>query len=157
MEQIGILAENIVLFAVRFRPGCLRNLPWGDQQFDCSVLCFQPTSEEGGVEAIASEVATANTDWVHSFAKEAESIHDAVDRASVKSGRQANVGDGVPMTSWHDDLQDLGEIAEFVVSGGLGLNCDYHLALVVGGDNDYRLAVDAMRQCYESRKSEDIG
>jgi hypothetical protein len=155
MEHIGILHGDIVLFAVRFRPGCLRELPWHNQPFDCSVLCVRPTSGEGGVEAIASEVAAARTEWVHVLGKEAQVIHDAVDRSSVNLGRQAKVGDGVPMTSWHDDLQDLGEIAAFVVSGGLGLTCDYHLALVVGSENDYRLATDAIRQCYESRKVED--
>ncbi len=156
MEYIGKLVGDIALFAVRFRAGCLQSLPWRDEAFDCSIVCLRPPTEENVIEEIARAVVTAKTDWVHTLGAQAEAIHDAVDLASVKTGRQANVGDGLPMTSWHDDITDVREMAKFVVSGGLGLNVDYHVVVVVGSEADFLAALDAIRQRYESRNPEDM-
>jgi hypothetical protein len=146
VDLVGQTSMESTLYAVRYWPACLRTLPWGNERFDCFVVNFgrgMPTEE---MNAIAREIADTQTDWVHTLGENAEYFHDAIDVMSVSLGRQAWVGDGAPMTSWHDDLHTIDKMAEFIASGGLGGNVDYAVAVVIGKENEYRIIVDAISQ-----------
>jgi hypothetical protein len=150
VDLIGKSSEA-TLYAVRFQPGCLETRCWGNELFDCFVLNCLPEDNAAQIEAIAKEVAKTRTEWVHALGGAASALHDAVDKMSVSLGRQAEVGDGIPMTSWHEDLRTIDAMAGFVVSGGLGRNCDYAVAIVVGSEIEYQTVLDAIRRQWKLR------
>lgn len=63
------------------------------------------------------------------FGKESESVHDAIDLASVRVGRQKDVGDGDPMTTWQEESSSA-EIASYIWTGGQGDSARKLLVLV---------------------------
>jgi len=79
---------------------------------------------------------------VHVLGNGSEPLHDAIDRVSARLGRQVAVGDGVPITSWNDDLATVDEMAAFIVLGGLGA-ASALIAIVVGEDTQFDSMVDA--------------
>jgi len=131
------------LYAVQFAPGCLQALPWGDTQFDCTVVVCNAREARHRAEEISIEVVDANTDWVNTTGPDAEWLHDVIDRTSVDRGRQGKVGDGDPMTSWHEDAVNDSQMAE-VARGGWGGH-DNVLALVVGDKEDFARFVALLR------------
>jgi hypothetical protein len=72
-------------------------------------------------------------------------LHDAIDRASVAAGRQRAVGDGSPMTSWHEEEQSAEEMAEVAALcfGGH----ERVLVLVVGDERDLLTSGAAVKYC----------
>ena len=63
------------------------------------------------------------------FGKESESVHDAIDLASVRVGRQKDVGDGDPMTTWQEESSSA-EIASYIWTSGQGDSARKLLVLV---------------------------
>jgi len=80
---------------------------------------------------IAEDLVRLPTDWIDIMGTGSEWLHDVIDRAAVAIGRQDRVGDGIPMTAWHDDLRDMAAMIDFLRLGGLG-GTDHKLVVVVG-------------------------
>ena len=53
-------------------------------------------------------------------------------------GRQLRVGDGSPMTAWHDDLTELDAMLDYISLGRLGASVN-KLVLVVGPEQSASL------------------
>jgi hypothetical protein len=125
--------------------GCLAQLPWDAEPFDCTVCLNDAPMSHGELNRLSLALAATNTDWIQITGTNSQLLHDAVDEASVAIGRQAAFGDGEPMTSWHDDATTPDEIAELATLC-LGGN-DQALVLVVGEARD----VAAIRSALEHR------
>lgn len=108
---------------------CLRQRVWGDADatelimrmkpgFDCFVVNFAEPPEDAGNALIAAIVRQVGG-WVEVFGDQAETIHDAIDSASVSLGRQAVVGEGSPMTTWQEETRE-SDIASYIWTGGQG-------------------------------------
>ena len=82
---------------------------------------------------LIAAVAGCNSGWVEVFGFNSEAIHDEIDRASVRAGRQQAVGDGVPMTSWNDDPIDIDFCR--IKDGGHGV-ADIKLLIVIGSSDE---------------------
>lgn len=133
-------------FSTLYWPGCIAALPWGDARFDCAVLLFNPDRAKLQTAELSAELVRANLDWVQVAGNGSEDVHDAIDAASVACGRQAAVGDGSLMTSWHEDALSVEQMAD-VVSSSCGE--DWVLVLVVGNEADLHTAVAAVRHRVE--------
>lgn len=135
-----------------YAPGVLQNPPWGQEPFDCFVVRRSSGFQTKDMALLAEELASANTDWVETIGTDAERLHDAIDSASVQIGRQRRVGDGSPMTAWHDRLLSTPAIIEHVRVGGLGQRSTKVL-LVIGTEADaaelVRALEDALREMPE--------
>jgi hypothetical protein len=109
-------------------------LPWRKRECDAFVAILAPEllTDELAVEVSASLVRLC-TDWVETMGGRSEYLHDMVDIASVEAAMQAHVGDGNPMTAWHDDMRDVQAMSEYLRSGGLGAT-DNKLVVVVGSE-----------------------
>ncbi len=141
MDFVGLLRATTKLYFARFQPGCLDCAPWGEEEYDCFVLNRSPLLTSIEMDQIAIEVAGGRNDWVQTLGRGSEKMHDAIDEASVRMGRQAAIGDGYPMTSWHEDVITLDEMVDFVLRGSLGGSSDYLVALIVGSDQEYSEAL----------------
>jgi len=101
--------------------------------FDCFVInCSANFLQEASKTLHA--VAVNTTDWVQVFGIACEEIHDWIDEASVRAGRQEAVGDGEPMSSWHHEVDNV-SIARSLMSGGLGYEST-KLIVVIGTVSD---------------------
>jgi hypothetical protein len=129
-------------FAAVFDGPAISPLPWGDVQFDCVLVCADPPRALRLAEAFASAIVTCTVDWVQVTGPDAEYIHDLVDQASVRAGVQSEVGDGRPMTSWHEDARS--PTAQAEVAHHCHGASDYVLCLVVGSDSEYRAFTEAL-------------
>lgn len=113
---------------------CLAQLPWDAEPFDCVVCLHDSPMNHGELDRLSLALAATHTDWIQIVGKNSEVLHDAVDEASVAIGRQSAVGDGQPMTSWHDDAttpDEMAEVARLCFGGH-----DQVLVLVVGEARD---------------------
>lgn len=124
-----------------YQPGCIAALPWGDARFDCAVLLCDPDRAKRQIVALGAELVRANLDWVQVAGIGSEAAHDAIDAASIACGRQAAVGDGSPMTSWHDEARSIRHMADEVFLCGQ----DWVLILVIGNEADLHAAATALR------------
>jgi hypothetical protein len=97
------------------------------------------------VERLLVDLVVCDTDWVETFGPGSEHLHDLVDRASVLVGRQSAVGDGSPMTAWHEDLVDCADIVAYVIQGGHG-HCDVKLVLIVGSEEQVKDFIAEVRR-----------
>ena len=154
MQRIGRLPiSEQTLYAARFRPRCLADPPWGEEQFDCYVLNLGGDIAGQEMQEIAREVTEARTDWVHTAGKGCELLHDAIDRMSASIGRQAQAGDGSPMTSWDEEETTTEEMADLVLEAGLGGNTYHLVALFVGPEDLCAAALTAIRsRCNEDNR-----
>ena len=98
-------------------------------------------------DVFSDEIVTHAVDYVQTTGVHAELLHDYVDEAAVAAGLQAQVGDGKPMTSWHEDAISLSQISE-VAAHCFGA-ADQVLCLVVGDDSDLVGFADALRNQIE--------
>jgi hypothetical protein len=144
MTEIGQDTVGRRFFAVLYRPDCLAELPWGNEPFDCVVFLCKQSPAHSLTESLSSDLVRSRADWVQVAGRGAEELHDAIDRASVAAGRQNAVGDGSPMTSWHDEARSPEEMAE-VTSLCFG-GQDRVLVLVVGQDAELRTSIKAVQQ-----------
>lgn len=88
------------------------------------------SAERGALE----QLVRSNSDWVETCGHGAELLHDEVDEISVSIGRQEAIGDGSPMTAWHEDLVAVDGIVEYLALGGLGSNDSKLVCVVARGD-----------------------
>lgn len=141
-EDGGVLRHH---YAVGYRPGALGEFPWGDALFDCVIFACDPGQARTFAEDIAHDIVACNVDWVQTTGVDAERLHDLIDVASVKRGRQNMVGDGNPMTAWDEEAVELAQMAEAacLCLGGT----DYVLELVVGDEAHLNAVIQEMRRC----------
>jgi len=124
-SKIGKDGAGTAYFAVKYEPGCLNALPWGHEKFDC--LIFKQGNDDLMKHA-TDELLTKNCDWIHTAGEDPRYWHDYIDQRSVNLGRQAAVGDGNPMTAWHDDMVNPEKWESTINFGG----SNYFLILLVG-------------------------
>jgi hypothetical protein len=109
-------------------------LPWRDASFDLFLALFACTPSS--YPDIAARAAKYNVDWVQIAGRDAELVHDLVDQASVNQGRQKQIGEGKPMTSWHEEAITPEQMAE-VACSCFG-TADRVLCVVIGSEADER-------------------
>ncbi len=131
--------------AALYRPGCLASLPWGGEPFDCVVFLCDLARAEAVRGGMSHEIARAAVDWVQVAGRGAKELHDALDHAGVDVGRQRAVGDGSPMTSWHEEASSVEDMAQ-VAAASYGSH-EQVLILVVGREQDLIAAVAAVASC----------
>ena len=144
MDFVGLLPPNQKLYFVHYQAGCLQLPPWGGELYDCFVLNRSLLPSPGVIVDLATEIARGTNDWVQVLGRDAELIHDAVDEAAVKTGRQKAVGDGSPMTSWHEDKSTVEAMMDFVLRGSFG-TCDYLVAVFIGSNEEYSEALTSAK------------
>jgi hypothetical protein len=83
---------------------------------------------------IAAEIVKLPVDWVEIFGSRCEYLHDRIDVASVSIGRQEKVGDGSPMTAWHNHLSEIEDIVSYIRTGGQG-SAGTKIVVVIGPEH----------------------
>lgn len=116
-------------------------LPWGNDPFDCVLFVAANATAAARLGPLfAAEIVRHAVDYVQTAGPGAEAIHDLIDQASVQAGVQAAIGDGRPMTTWHEDANTPAagaEVAALCFGGA-----DHVLCVVIGSQQD-RLAFAA--------------
>jgi hypothetical protein len=131
-------------FSGLYQGGALPALPWGSEQFDCILVWIDHGDARGFADSFSTEIVKCSVDYVQTTGVHAELIHDYIDEAAVLAGIQGAVGDGFPMTTWHEDALTLDEIAE--VAGICFGGADYVLCLVVGSPDDHNQFNNLLRK-----------
>jgi hypothetical protein len=129
-------------FAAIFDAPPIAPLPWGNAEFDCILVCADPAKATLLAESFATAIVRCAVDWVQVTGPGSERIHDLVDEASVRAGVQAAVGDGHPMTSWHEEAVSPSAHAE--VARHCHGASDYVLCLVAGSESHYSEFIEAL-------------
>ena len=126
-----------------YRGGDLPSLPWGDELFDCVLVAIDSDAARRFADSFAKAIITQAVDYVQTTGVHAELLHDLVDEASVMAGVQDVVGDGHPMTTWHEDALSLDEMCEVarLCFGG----ADQVLCVVVGTEHDQQAFANRLR------------
>lgn len=137
-------------YACRYDGGALPTLPWGSAEFDCVLVCLDPDRSRQLAGSFSVEIVTHAIDYVQTTSVHAEWLHDRVDEAAVAAGLQEQVGDGMPMTAWHEDAVTLPQIIEVAIDC-LG-SADQVLCLVVGRDSDVAEFAAELRRRLEERE-----
>jgi hypothetical protein len=107
-------------------------LPWQDAECDAFVaILADGLLTDQVTKAVSTSLVELPTDWIETMGSRAEFLHDRIDDASVAVGRQNRVGEGSPMTAWHEDLADINAMIEYVRLGGLGAS-NNKLVVVIG-------------------------
>jgi hypothetical protein len=114
----------------------LRKLIDSVVDYDC-FLVNRDQAFDGSHSALILEIAARKSDWIEVFGYHAEEIHDAIDRASVESKRQAAVGSGIPMTSWND-YESTQDVVDYIRTGGHGVS-DTKLLIFIGNEEEERM------------------
>lgn len=130
-------------FACTYHGHALPPLPWGEQQFDCVLVVADDAEMRRLVGSFAEEIVRHAVDYVQTTGAHAELLHDSIDAASVGAGVQDVVGDGRPMTAWHDDARSLAEMCE-VAALCFG-SADAVLCVIVGSEQDRHAFVALLR------------
>lgn len=126
--------HDVRFLCVRFPEDALGIITNIECEFDC-FLINRKANAVAEEAILINAIALHTKDWVEVIGLDAEAIHDAIDIASVTLMRQRAVGDGNPMTAWHDDIVDGPEIAAYILTGGLG-HAENKLVLVMGARED---------------------
>jgi len=140
LVEIGKDSLDRQYTAVRYQPGCIADLPWGTAMFDCAVLLIERNYDK--IAELCREVAQANTDWIAVAGQTSEEVHDLIDQASVTVGRQKAVGDGSPMTSWHEEALTVDQMAE--IAAGLLGGQQFVLVVIVGSEPEFLNTIEAL-------------
>ena len=118
---------------------------WGRKQFDVFILNFDKTiTFRGQVKLIIEDLIKRNTDWFHTVGFKAEYLHDEIDLASVRLGRQKAVGDGSPMTAWFEEITRVKDMADHIKYSGLGHN--NRVVVVFGKSKDFKRCAKIMKK-----------
>jgi hypothetical protein len=126
-------------------------LPWGGERCDVLVaIVDQSKFSKEVADRIATELVQMNIDWADTMGAGAELLHDFIDECSVAAGLQLMVGDGIPMTAWHEEM-GVAEMAEFVARGGMG-GYERKLVVVVGADEVVARFVDEVEAVLPRRE-----
>jgi hypothetical protein len=129
----------------------LGELPWRNDEFDVFILNFDvPIASINACKLIIENLVSRNTDWFHTLGIQAEQLHDEIDLAGVRLGRQKAVGDGSPMTGWFEEITTTKEMAEHI--DYTSLNCDNRVVVVLGTTDDFNRFVDAMKTLIKNDK-----
>jgi len=112
----------------------LKYLPWGDSKFDVFIPLLSSPIHFDSFRPILKSVLLKNCDWVETFGADSEEWHDRIDSLSVTIGRQQKVGDGSPMTAWHEELIAIDDCIEYILDGGHGYT--YNKLVIPFGDLD---------------------
>ncbi len=121
----------------------LGELPWGKEEFDVSILIFdQSIALSNSVKKLVEELVRRNSDWFETLGVGAERLHDEIDKAGVRAGRQKAVGDGSPMTAWFEEVTDPKQMAEHSFLGG----SDNRVIVVLGTSKDFNRFVAAIKK-----------
>jgi hypothetical protein len=137
-------------YAVRYSDIALDKLPWGEAEFDCMIFACDRALARRLAEDVAYDIVQCNVDWVETTGEDAERMHDLIDVASVKSGRQGMVGDGNPMTAWHEEALTIPQMADVATCCAGGT--DYVLVLVIGGEAHLAAAVEEVRRALHASR-----
>ena len=97
------------------------------------------------VDEIAATIVKLPVDWVETFGPRCEYLHDRIDLASVAAGRQEKVGDGNPMTAWHNRLLNIDEIASYIRAGGHGA-AETKIVVLIGAEHSVDLIARKIAQ-----------
>lgn len=109
-------------------------IPWETEECDVFVVTLDGKLLPNNLaDEIAIEIVSLPVDWVETFGPRCEYLHDRIDAASVLIGRQEKVGDGSPMTAWHNHLSDIEEIVSYLRTGGQG-SAGIKIVLVIGAE-----------------------
>ena len=93
----------------------LDNLPWGDKQFDVLIPIFDESLlEDETAQSTIDRMILMDTDWFETLGEKSEWLHDYIDHASVRLGRQKAVGDGFPMTAWHTEATTIEKMTHHI-------------------------------------------
>jgi len=123
----------------------LQGLPWEDQRFDAFIVVLE-NRDLGETERNAvARITRLNNDWVETCGYGAEQLHDQIDEISVSIGRQEAIGDGNPMTAWHEDLVSPDDVIDYLALGGLG-SSDFKLVCLVAPDDQTRPLLERLRE-----------
>ena len=121
-------------------------LPWLDSECDAFVaILTDGLLTDEVAKAVSTRLVELPTDWIETMGSRAEFLHDRIDNASVAAGRQARVGEGNPMTAWHEDLSDMNAMIEYVRLGGLGAS-NNKLVVVIGPEAASSQFADGLRR-----------
>jgi hypothetical protein len=124
----------------------LAELPWGEKQFDAFIVILRESAVSSDlIHIVIAELVMRNTDWIETVGPKSEWLHDEIEKASVRLGRQKQVGDGSPMTAWHNDIKKLSDMVEYVGNGGHGGN-DYKAVIVIGNPIDFTMFVEELKE-----------
>lgn len=99
--------------------------------FDCFIV-NRVTKFDGDSSVLLQAITSRAGKWVEALGNAAEEVHDAIDATSVRIGRQSAIGEGDPLTTWHDDMSD-SDIASYVLTGGPG-SSDTKVVVIVAPD-----------------------
>ena len=130
-------------FTCLYDGGALPALPWGDALFDCVLVSADHDKARRLADSFSDEIVKHAVDYVQTTGAHAELIHDYVDEASVAASIQGAVGDGDPMTTWHEDalsLVEIASVAELCFGGA-----DRVLCVVVGSPQDHEAFIKLLR------------
>ncbi len=120
-------------------------LPWGSEECDAFVAILDPQLLTGQLATdLSLRIVGLTVDWVETMGEKAESLHDSIDNASVLIGRQKRVGDGIPMTAWHQDLSHVDQMRDYLVLGGHG-GTENKLVVVIGPEGSAALLAERLR------------
>jgi hypothetical protein len=131
---------QFTILVAPFVTGDLPEAVLAPERFDFFVIDLGSQSQSDMIREVANKIARNATGWVETFGANAETLHDAVDRASVDMGRQQRVGDGVPMTAWHEDLESVDDIVDYILLGGHGSRIAKAVIVIGAKDDAIRIA-----------------
>ena len=128
-------------------------LPWGDEPFDVIIVCSEGFVLNETLKNNIHNLILKNSEWFEVLGPNSEYLHDYIDNASVRFGRQAKAGDGSPMTTWHEGIQNPKDIVDSILSSILGGN-DNRIILIAG-DNDIKPQfIDILEKLASTKQSE---
>ncbi len=135
-------------------PPVILNLPWASETFDAFVAILDPQYlQDMDKEYLATTLVAMNTDWIEILGISSERLHDQIDRSSVEAGRQAEVGEGSPMTAWYEDITKPNDIAEHIASGGQG-GCSNKLVVLIGSPKNVSIVRTQIRAAIDKRRDD---
>jgi len=127
--------EEVTFLVCHGAVPALELLPWGPELCDAFVAVLDVDLLSDDIaQKTAEDLVRVTVDWVETMGPKCEFLHDLVDHAAVSAGKQAAVGDGHPMTAWHNDFSDAEKMASWVCLGGHGLSLN-RLVIVFGPDS----------------------
>jgi hypothetical protein len=145
MDCIEIIAGSTTYFISDHNVPAREQLPWREEECDAFIAILDP---EGLTDEKAREACLGlirlRTDWIETMGNRAEFFHDLIDNTSVAIGRQSRIGDGDPMTAWHDHFPGLAEMIDYVKLGGHGAS-ENKLIVVIGPDFAAALFAERLR------------
>jgi len=138
----GVVTTYLV---VEGKASAIDQLPWRVEESDAFVVVLDGKllSDELAVE-IAESLVKLPVDWIETMGARSEYLHDLMDEASVAMGRQEKVGDGNPMTAWHQ-FSDIWEMVSYLRVGGLG-STERKIVIVVGPEHSSAAIAEEIAQ-----------